>query len=121
MIILGVDYGRRKIGLAISEGKLSQPFKVVKVKSFSHAVEKIIAIQKELKVERTIVGVSEGEMGEESTKFAGEIGAVTSTESLSTHDAQELSIAAGMSRKKRKVMEDAFAASVMLQNYLDEL
>lgn len=90
MTILGVDYGRKKIGLAISEGKLAEPLRVVRVKSFFQAIEKVKRVQKELQIEKTIVGVSEGEMGEESKKFANEIGAETFSETLSTHDAQEL-------------------------------
>lgn len=121
MTILGVDYGRKKIGLAISEGKLAEPLRVVRVKSFFQAIEKVKRVQKELQIEKTIVGVSEGEMGEESKKFANEIGAETFSETLSTHDAQELAIQTGMKRKKRKEREDAFAATIILQNYLDDL
>ena len=46
-------------------------------------------------------------------------GVVFSDETLSSHDAIEMSVASGMGRKKRKEMEDAFAASIMLQNYID--
>lgn len=121
MKLLGIDYGRKKIGVAISEGKMAQPLKVVRVKSFTQAIEKIKRIQEELQIEKTVVGVSEGEMGKESTKFAKEIGATTFSETLSTHDAQELSKQTGMKRKKRKEMEDAFAATIILQSYLDTL
>jgi len=44
MKILGIDYGRRKIGLAISEGVLSQPWKVLRVNNFEDAVEKVLQV-----------------------------------------------------------------------------
>ena len=40
-------------------------------------------------------------------------------ETLSTKDAQARSIEAGIKRSKRKKLEDAFAATIMLQSYLD--
>ena len=112
MRILGIDYGRSKIGLAIAEGSLAEPWKVVKPSE----VKKILDSEN---FEKIVVGVSESEMGKESKEFADKIGAETFDETLSTQDAQRLSIESGMNRKKRKNMEDAFAASVMLQSYLD--
>ncbi|AKM83012.1 hypothetical protein A2422_03485 [Candidatus Woesebacteria bacterium RIFOXYC1_FULL_31_51] len=119
MKILGIDYGRRKIGLALGNSTLAEPYKVIKVDSFESAVKKILQIIKVLQIEQVVVGVSEGEMGEESKKFAERINAKTFDETLSTHDAQKLSIESGMNRKKRKLNEDAFAATVMLQSYID--
>jgi putative Holliday junction resolvase len=119
MKILGIDYGRRKIGLALGNSILAEPYKVIKVDNFENAVKKILQIIKVLQVEQVVVGVSEGEMGEESKKFAERINAKTFDETLSTYDAQKLSIESGMNRKKRKSNEDAFAATVMLQSYID--
>jgi len=119
MKILGIDYGKSKIGLATSDGPISEPWKVIKVKSFEDAIEKIKSVIIGASVDKVVVGVSEGKMGEESKKFAEKIGAETSDETLSTQDAQRMSIEAGIGKKKRHEMEDAYAASVMLQNYLD--
>ena len=119
MKILGIDYGRKKIGLAVSEGVLTEPWKVLRVNNLNDSIQKI---EKEIEIEkpdRVVVGVSEGEMGEESKKFAEKIRAETFDETLSTHSAQELSREAKISRNNRKNLEDAYAASVMLQNFLD--
>lgn len=113
MRILGIDYGRSKIGLAIAEGILASPWKVIKP-------EQLGDILKNEKFDKIVVGVSEAEMAKESKKFAKRIGAETFDETLSTHEAQELSKETGMTRKRRKKMEDAFAATIMLQNYLDK-
>ena len=119
MKILGIDYGRKKIGLAVSEGVLTEPWKVLRVNNLNDSIQKI---EKEIEIEkpdRVVVGVSEGEMGLESKKFAEMVGAETFDETLSTHRAQELSMQANIPRKKRKNLEDAYAAAVMLQSYLD--
>ena len=36
MRILGIDYGLKKIGLAISEGELAEPLGIVKVSSIKY-------------------------------------------------------------------------------------
>ncbi len=122
---LGVDYGRRKIGLAMAEGVLAEPWKVIRVENFDEAVEKVGEVIKIEKIEKVVVGVSEGEMGKESESFSLRLGEIlgipveTFDETLSTQDAQRRAIEAGIGRKKRKALEDAFAAALMLQSYLD--
>jgi len=119
MKILGIDYGKSKIGLAIADGPISEPWKVLRVKSFEDAVEKVESVFAGASVDKIVVGISEGAMGEESKKFAERIDAETFDETLSTQDAQKLSREAGVGQKKRHDMEDAYAAAIMLQNYLD--
>lgn len=126
MKILGIDYGRSKVGLALADGPLAEPLKVIRYKDIDDLVKRIeIEIEKE-RVEKIVVGISEGEMGEESKSFALAISHLplaisveTYDETLTSKDAQTLSIQAGIGRKKRREMEDAYAAAIMLQNYLD--
>jgi len=119
MNILGVDYGRSKIGLAISEGKLAEPYKVVRYEDKESLINIVKKIIEDEEVEKVVVGISENKMGNESKKFAEEINAETYDETLTSIDAITLSIQGGVKRKKRKEMEDAYAATIMLQNYLD--
>lgn len=134
MKYLGIDYGRKKIGLAMSEGKLAEPYQVIRYADYEKMIFHIKRIVEKQKVENVVIGMSENEMGEEIKKFVENmktllnsssekqsrlIPCILSDETLSSHDAIEMSVASGMSRKKRKEMEDAFSASIMLQNYLD--
>ena len=125
MRLLGIDYGRRKVGLAISEGKVAEPLYVIRYSDEKALGASIGRIIKEFETEKVVVGVSEGEMGEESKNFGQslsqklQIPVETFDETLSTHDAQRVSIEAGIKREKRKSMEDAYAAAIMLQGYLD--
>ena len=125
MRILGIDYGRRKIGLAIADGPLAEPLKILRyndIKILSEELEKIINKEK---IEKVVVGISEGQMADETKKFISVISHKLSVqietfdETLTTHEAQELSLKAGIKRKKRKELEDAYAACVMLQLYLE--
>lgn len=127
MKILGIDYGRAKIGLAIAEGPLSAPLKVVWVDNWKDALEKIL---KEIETEQpeiVVVGVSEGKMGQEQEQFAQSLSnklaipVERQEETLSTQEAQHLAREAGIPLLKRRKMEDAYAAAVMLQSWLDRI
>ncbi len=125
MRILGIDYGRRKIGIAFGDERLVEGFTVVRYEDEKKALEKIIKIIKKEKVNEIVIGVSEGQIGEESRKFGEKLGEKVNLpvhfqdETLTTRDAQALSIIAGIKRKKRRALEDAYSAALILQNYLD--
>lgn len=125
MIVLGVDYGKVKIGLAIAEGFLAQPLRVIRVFSLENAVVEVVQAVRVEQAEQVVVGVSEGKMGQEQREFTNKLRqgidapVVVWDETLTTQDAQALARQAEVGRKKRRGMEDAFAAAVMLQSYLD--
>ena len=129
MNILGIDYGVRKIGLAVgdTESKFAEPLMVVRYKEEEKALERVGQVAQVERVEKVIVGISEGRSAENTREFGRKLARELEMpveyydETLSTHEAQELSKQAGMKRKKRKSMEDAFAATLMLQNYLESM
>lgn len=126
MNVLGIDYGRRKVGLAISLSSLSEPYKVIRYKHTNQLFRQIRAVIQELGIEKIIIGVSEGAMEIEIKNFGEvlqkeiEIPVEYFDETLTSLDARNLSQESGIKRKKRKNMEDAYAASLMLQGYLDK-
>lgn len=124
MTILGIDWGEAKLGLALSAGKLAEPYEVIRYSDIKILKETLAEIIKRENVEKIVVGVSEGKSEETARDFGKKIGdlgveVVYFDETLSTLDARELSRQAGIGRKKRKAFEDSFAASVMLQSFLD--
>jgi putative Holliday junction resolvase len=127
MRILAIDYGQKKVGIALSTSRLTEPYKVIRFSSYNVLLKKIGEIIKEEQIERLIVGVSEGKMGEESRKFGEKLKIkfklplYFQDETLSTHNAQELSFEAGIKRKKRKELEDAYSAALILEAYLDSI
>lgn len=126
MVILAIDYGRKKIGLAISRTPIAKPFAVIRFSDYSDALEQIKKITKSEGVQKIIVGLPEGPIAEEVKQFAKKLERTIKlpvrfqNETLSTKKAIELSIEAGMSRKKRKNMEDAYSAALILQDYLEK-
>jgi len=125
MRILGIDYGRARLGIALATSKIAQPYKVVKHRSLEDLLEKLGYIVKKEKIEEFVVGVSEGKMEEETREFGKrlktkfKLPVYFQDETLTTVDAQKLALESGMKRKKRKKLKDAFAATLILQSYLD--
>lgn len=119
MKILGLDYGKNKVGVAFADGPLAEPIKVIRYSNLEDLIIKIKELTGQYAAEKIVVGISEGKMGKETDEFAKIIGAETVDETLTTSDAQRLSREAGISQKKRHEMEDAYAATIILQNYLD--
>ncbi|MBI2085834.1 Holliday junction resolvase RuvX [Candidatus Daviesbacteria bacterium] len=125
MKYLGVDFGQRRIGLAISEGEFVSPWQIIEVKNFSDAVEKTSQVIKDGGFQKIVVGLPEGKMGKNVTGFINALkkmrfDVVTADETLSSKKALQAMIDQGRGRKKRRY-EDDFSAAEILQNYLDNI
>jgi putative Holliday junction resolvase len=113
------------IGIAIADGYLAEPCTVIRFDNQNKAIENIVSLIKEENIEKIVIGISEGRSAEYTRGFGNNLKNKISMditywdETLSTQEAIEKSIESGMGREKRKNMEDAFAAAVMLQSYLD--
>lgn len=127
MAILGVDWGEAKVGVAIAVGTLSEPLKVIRYKDLSTLLNELKGIIEKEKIERVVVGISEGKSRKKAQEFSKAlkdallIPVETYDETLSTYEAQRKAYESGIKRKKRKALEDAYAASVMLQSYLGSI
>jgi putative Holliday junction resolvase len=125
MKVLGIDFGTRKIGLAIATTSLAEVCGVIRFKKIDVAIKKIKKIVEEESIEKIVIGISEGETAKKTKSFGEKLGELISVpvlfqdETLSTKDAQRLSIEAGIKRKKRHQLEDAYSATLILQRYLD--
>ncbi len=123
MRYLGIDFGLRRIGLAVSEGELATSWQVLEVKNFKEGIEKVSKIIKKEEFEKVIVGLPEGKMGKSVIGFINALKKAgflieTSDETLSSKNAMLDMIEMGIPQEKRK-HNDAQAAAIILQNYLD--
>ena len=125
MTILGLDYGRKKIGLALGDEAthLAEPLEVFRYTEMAELLTKLDRFIKFHVVSKIVIGISDGEIAEEAKhlgkELAKKVEVVFFDETLSTHESQIRAIESGIKRKKRKQMEDAYAAAIILQNYFD--
>lgn len=132
MRLMGLDYGDRRIGVALSDpmGWTAQGLEVVQRRDGSE-MERLASLAAQYEVEEIVVGLPKnmngtiGPRGEICIAFAEELRQVLNLpvhlwdERLTTVSAERALIEADVSRKKRKQVVDKMAAGLILQNYLD--
>lgn len=124
MKVLGIDFGIAKIGLAMADNGLAQPIGVIK--NYRATLTKIAQIVEQKRIEKIIIGVSEGRIGQKAKEYGRKLEEITGVkvsfqdETLTTKEAVAKMIEAGKKKKYRQEKEDAFAAAIILQAYLDK-
>lgn len=132
MKILGIDYGRKKMGLAVGETEtgLVEPYgvwpsSILRLRSGQEFNVQNSKLIKEQEIEKIVIGLTGGEIDKEIQLFGRDLEKTTGLpvdfmdETLTTQGAQRELIASGRKRKARQKMEDAIAAAIMLEWYLE--
>ncbi|MVO99613.1 Holliday junction resolvase RuvX [Paenibacillus lutrae] len=133
MRTMGLDYGDKTIGVAVSDllGLTAQGVEVIRrtspVRDFDH-LKRLIG---EYEVTEIVVGLPKnmngtiGPRGEICQEFAGQLEEAFALpvrmwdERLTTVSATRTLLEADVSRKKRKQVVDKIAAALILQGYMD--
>ena len=137
---LGLDIGDKKTGVAISDpdGVLATPLTVIERRNQEDVIADIIKLVEQYKVECIVVGLPyslDGHLTQQAMKvkdFTEKLQNVIASRSpkiniqmwderLSSVAAERLMIEAGTRKNKRKQHQDALAAAIILQGFLDSL
>jgi len=138
MRVLGIDVGRRRVGLAISDpsGTLARPLTTLMVTSAADAVDRVAAEATRLSSEEDglaaiVVGVParlDGSPTDETRSVAEFMAALTARvsvpvvggdERLTSREAESRLAVGERDWRRRKKKLDAAAAAIILQDYLD--
>ncbi|HOU21206.1 MAG TPA: Holliday junction resolvase RuvX [Kiritimatiellia bacterium] len=131
--VLGVDYGERRTGIAISDEArvIAFPRETLECSRVEQAAAAVARIAAAEKVAEIVVGQpvnmngSHGPRAARTDEFLAELAKRTDLplkkwdERLSTKIAEAVLLEAGASRRRRKGVVDKLAAQVILQGYLD--
>jgi putative Holliday junction resolvase len=136
--VLAIDFGTRRLGLAISDvsATLARPLEVIAVRGGADAVDRVTRRIGELAAEEDglaliVVGLPrrlDGTPGDQTARVVAFIGAlerrtsvkiVTEDERLSSREAESRLAVGERDWRRRKARLDAAAAAVVLQDYLD--
>lgn len=133
--ILGLDYGRKRLGIAISDPLkiTAQSLPTIIVRSWKQVLDDINSIVQERSVSQIIVGMPlhlkgvKGAIAVEVDKFVDQLRTTTAIP-VNTWDerwtsvlAQQTIVDMGKSPSRNKGKIDQIAAQLILQNYLDYL
>ena len=133
MRYLGLDLGKKTLGLAISDrtGLIASFYKSIRYENEDKLISELKDIIKREKIDILVLGLpknmdnSEGFRAIETLEFKENLeqeidkDIVLQDERLSTRMAENVLIDADLSRKKRKKIIDGVSAVVILQAYLD--
>ena len=129
--VLGIDFGRARIGLAISDELLLLAHPLETVATRKQPIARIGEIVRERKIGRIIVGIPRrmsgqtGPAAEEALGFVKQLRAlvpcevVTWDERLTTMAANRVLHEAGKKTRQTRGYVDQVAAQIILQEYLD--
>ena len=138
MRMMGLDYGSKTVGVAVSDplGLTAQGIEIVRRKSenkLRQTLARIEEIAKEYSVEKIVLGFPKhmnndiGERAEKSLEFKEMLERRTGLpvvmwdERLTTVEADRTMMETGIRRENRKEYVDMIAAVFILQGYLDYL
>jgi putative Holliday junction resolvase len=130
---LGIDFGERRIGLAISDpaGRVATPLATLERRSDEQAIEAIRAIASDEAVEALVIGEPrrlDGTAGSAAVRagaFADKLAAATGLpcervdEALTSVEAAARLREAGVDPRRHRDRLDALSAQILLQEHLD--
>jgi putative holliday junction resolvase len=133
MRLMGLDYGDKTIGVALSDelGWTAQGLEVIRRSTVERDFGRLKDIIRDYDVAEIVVGLPKnmnntiGPRGELCIEFSRSLHEELQLpvhlwdERLTTVSAQRTLLEADVSRKKRKLVVDKMAAALILQNYMD--
>ncbi|MPN59536.1 putative pre-16S rRNA nuclease [bioreactor metagenome] len=131
--VLGIDFGKKRIGTAINFSDMAEPLEVVANEFQSAeqpvslaALQRLREICQERRIEQLVVGVSEQEMAGYSRHFGQILAQETNLpvafvdETLTSREVAQRLLESGASLQKRQGPIDHFAAALILEAWLDQ-
>lgn len=135
MRILGLDYGSKTVGVAMTDalGMTVQPYKTIKRDRESKlrpTLSEIAELVEQYQIEKIVLGLplnmddTEGERAEKTRDFAEKLALRVAVpieftdERLTTMEAEEILDQSGIRRSEQKQMIDQVAAQLILEQYL---
>ena len=132
--IIGLDFGSKKIGVAVSDELrlTAHGLENIRARPAERAIEVLKQLTREYNVAGIVIGLplnmdgTSGPGAEAARAFAAQLESELSVEvhlsdeRLTTVMAEKTLLEANLSREKRKKLRDRLAAVLILQNFLDQ-
>ena len=123
MNYLGIDYGSKRIGLAVATKGIIEPISAIK--NDQYLFDNLKKIITEYQINKIFVGMSEGEFANKTKKFVGELKNMliltieTTEEAVSTIEADKIFLDNHKKKKNYKKSIDSISAAVILRRVIN--
>lgn len=123
MNYLAIDYGSKRIGLAVATEGIIEP--ILPIKNDTKLFENLNKIIFNYQIEKIYVGISEGEFAKETKKFVEKLTSMvklsveTTEEAVSTIEAGKIFLDNRKKKKNYKKNIDSISAAVILRRVIN--
>jgi putative Holliday junction resolvase len=131
--VLGIDYGRRRIGVAISDAgrSIASPLEVYERRGAERDAAHFVKLTRDEGIDRIVVGLpihnqgGESALSREAREWSRWLAAtcgcrvVLRDERFTSREAEDRMRDAGLSPRRHRARIDMFAAQILLHAYLD--
>jgi putative transcription antitermination factor YqgF len=121
MVLLGIDYGKSRVGLAIAVKSIVLPYKTLTKKDQKELINKLKQICEQENVDKIILGLPGGKLVPEIKGFGKKLNKMVRLPVIEVNEVMtswEAEKKLGKVEDKEKV--DQVAAALILERYLDE-
>jgi len=134
MRVLALDFGSKRIGIAVSDslGITVRPVETMRRSSVERDIARLKFLVEELEAEAVVVGLPlrmDGTIGDaarnamrfiERLQTKLDVAVFAQDERLTSYEAEQMMIERGLGREQRRARSDEFAAMIILQDYLSK-
>jgi len=134
MRVLALDFGSKRIGVAVSDslGIAVRPVETIRRSSVERDIARLKFLVEELEAEAVVVGLPlrmDGTIGDaarnamrfiERLQTKLDVAVFAQDERLTSYEAEQMMIERGLGREQRRARSDEFAAMIILQDYLSK-
>ena len=123
MNYLAIDYGSKRVGLAIATEGIIEP--ILPIKNDTHLFDNLNKIIIDYQIEKIFVGISEGEFALQTKKFVNRLESMvrlsveTTEEAVSTIEAEKIFLTNHKKKKNYKKNIDSISAAVILRRVIN--
>ena len=124
MRILGIDYGTKRIGVAVSDEKRNFALPLVVIRNSELAIREIVEIARQHEVKEIVLGESRNYKQEPNSIFEESVEFKKQLEELGFTVYLELEFMTSVQAERlqgKNEMSDASAAALILQSYLERV
>lgn len=128
MRLLGIDFGQRRVGLALAtdDGRVAEPHATLPVRGRDHAIDRLVAVIAELAVDEVVMGLpldADGAEGAMARRLRRISAVIARRSGCPVHLVDEHLTSAEAATRLRDAGSDRpldeVAAALILQRYLD--
>lgn len=124
MSIIGIDYGKKYLGIAVCTNKTPTPLTAIATSSMDHKLKIIKELSEKWQATQIVVGSISGKLRNDINLFIDKLNklnldVILVDEQYSSYLSWENMVRDNIPQRRRKLKEHSYAAAILIERYLD--